>query len=95
MDRIEEVEKAIGKDIPFNFRAYYTTYVGDFDVLQDHVTSLKGVAYEYAHGYSNDPAESQNAIVMLPSGATLKIGKTLSSEGRTCEIISSGWISTP
>lgn len=95
MDRIEQVEKVSGKDIPFNFRAYYTTYVGDFDVLQDHVTNLKGAAYEYAHGYSNDPAESRNAIVLLPSGVNLKTGETLSSDGRTCEIISSGWISTP
>lgn len=95
MKTIKHVENILDKDIPFNYRAHYVTFMGDFEVLEAHVAGLKGRAYVYAHGYGNGLTGRLNAIAILPSGVTLSDGKTLSSEGRACEILHSGWISTP
>jgi hypothetical protein len=96
-DKLEQAHKILASDSydETRMRAYCVTFIGYFVALKEYAKGLKGTAYIYEPDRRWGPEGSQEAIVVLPLGTTLKDGEILGHQVRICEIISSAWITPP
>jgi hypothetical protein len=99
LSKQDQVRKIVSEELhqDKSMRAYYVSFMGDFEPLKEFAVGLEGTAYIYEEKPRwVVPDGALNAIVVLPLGTILKAGEYLRNDGHTCHIIyGDSWITPP